>query len=193
MAQGAFPLSPSLRGRRVGLLGMGRIGKAIAHRLEAFGVSIAYHSRHAQADLPYTYRADPESLATQSDILIVVVPGGPATRHLVNARLLEALGPDGILINVARGSVVDEPALAAALQERRILAAGLDVFADEPRVPGVLLELDNVVLLPHVGSGTGHTRHLMSELMLDNLASWFAGQGPLTPVPETPWPRPANP
>jgi lactate dehydrogenase-like 2-hydroxyacid dehydrogenase len=186
--KGAFPLSPSLRGRRVGLVGMGRIGKAIAQRLAAFDVPLAYHSRHAQPGLPWAFYPDLEVLARESDVLIVIVPGGAETYHLIDSRILDALGPDGILINVARGSVVDEPALVLALQERRILAAGLDVFADEPRVPEALLTLDNVVLLPHVGSGTHHTRSRMSGLMLDNLASWLAGEGPLTPVAETPWP-----
>jgi len=125
------------------------------------------------------------------DAQLAILPGGPATKGLIDAPVLAALGPDGILINVARGSVVDEPALVEALRSGTILAAGLDVFADEPRVPQALLELDNVVLLPHVGSATHHTRGLMGRLVVDNLLAWFDGRGPLTPVPETPWPRTA--
>lgn len=185
---GAFPLSSTLRGRTVGMVGMGRIGRAIARRIEGFGLKLAYHSRRPQPDLPYPHFASLHALAEAVDTLIVIVPGGPATRHLVNADILAALGPDGVLVNVARGSVVDEPALLRALQDRTILAAGLDVFEDEPKVPDAFVDLDNVVLLPHVGSATHHTRAAMGQLVVDNLRSWFAGKGPLTPVPETPWP-----
>lgn len=127
-------------------------------------------------------------MAREVDTLMVIVPGGAATRNLINAEVLRALGPSGILINVARGSVVDEPALIKALQDRTIHAAGLDVFADEPAVPDELVAMENVVLLPHVGSASLHTREKMDQLVVDNLLSWFAGRGPLTPVPETPWP-----
>ena len=187
--QGNFPLGPTLRDRTVGLVGMGRIGKRIAQRLSAFEVPIVYHSRTARADVPYRHYPDLLAMAKDVDTLLAILPGGPATRGLIDAAVLAALGPDGILINVARGSVVDEPALVEALRSETILAAGLDVFADEPRVPQALLELDNVVLLPHVGSATRHTRGLMGRLVVDNLLSWFEGRGPLTPVPETPWPR----
>ena len=185
--EGGYRLTASLRGRRVGLIGMGRIGRAIAGRIEAFGLPVAYHARHAQGDLPYRHYPDLLALAREVDVLIAIVPGGPATRHMVNADVLAALGPDGILVNVARGSVVDEAALLAALKARTILGAGLDVFADEPRVPADFLALDNVVLLPHVGSATHHTRAAMGQLVVDNLVAWFEGRAPLTPVPETPW------
>jgi lactate dehydrogenase-like 2-hydroxyacid dehydrogenase len=187
--QGNFPLGPTLRDRTVGLVGMGRIGKRIAQRLSAFEVPIVYHSRTARPDVSYRHYPDLLAMAKDVDILLAILPGGPATKGLIDAQVLAALGPDGILINVARGSVVDEPALVEALRSGTILAAGLDVFADEPRVPQRLLELDNVVLLPHVASATHHTRGLMGRLVVDNLLSWFEGRGPLTPVPETPWPR----
>jgi len=189
--QGNFPLGPTLRDRTVGLVGMGRIGKRIAQRLSAFEVPIVYHSRTARPDVPYRHHPELLAMAKEVDILLAILPGGPATKGLIDAPVLAALGPDGILINVARGSVVDEPALVEALRSGTILAAGLDVFADEPRVPQALLELDNVVLLPHVGSATHHTRGLMGRLVVDNLLAWFDGRGPLTPVPETPWPRTA--
>ena len=182
--KGAFPLTPTLRGRTVGILGLGRIGKAIARRLEGFGVEIEYHGREQQAGVPYRYHATVLDLATSCDVLIVTVPGGPSTKQLIRYETLEALGPDGILLNVARGSVVDETALIRALQNRTILAAGLDAFEDEPRVPDALIAMEQVVLLPHVGSGSEHTRLAMGRLMIDNLVSWFEGRGPLTPVPE---------
>ncbi len=155
----------------------------------AFEVPIVYHSRTARPDVPYRHYPELLAMAKDVDTLLAILPGGPATQGLIDAAVLAALGPDGVLINVARGSVVDEPALVEALRSGTILAAGLDVFADEPRVPQPLLEMDNVVLLPHVGSATRHTRGLMGRLVVDNLLSWFAGRGPLTPVPETPWPR----
>jgi lactate dehydrogenase-like 2-hydroxyacid dehydrogenase len=182
-----FPLSASLRDRTVGLIGMGRIGRRIAKRLAAFDVPVAYHARHARADVPYRYYGDLRALARDVDTLIAIVPGGRETRHLVDAEVLAALGPRGIFVNVARGSVVDEAALIRALQGGTLHAAGLDVFADEPRVPKALLELDNVVAIPHCGSATHPTRAIMGKLVVDNLASWFDGRGPLTPVPETPW------
>jgi lactate dehydrogenase-like 2-hydroxyacid dehydrogenase len=182
-----YPLTTTLRGRKVGIIGLGRIGKAIAKRVEAFGVEVMYHGRSRQEGVPYAYHPTVTSLAEACDVLIAITPGGAETRHLINAEVLRALGPDGILINVARGSVVDERALIEALQNRTILAAGLDVFEDEPRVPGELIAMDHVVLLPHVASASVHTRNAMGQLVVDNLASWFAGKGPLTPVPETPW------
>lgn len=184
-----YPLTATLRGRRIGILGLGRIGRAIAGRAAAFGLAIAYHGRSRQPDVPYDYHETPADLARAVDILMVVAPGGAGTRHIVNAEVLEALGPDGVLINVARGSLVDETALIAALEAGTIRAAGLDVFADEPRVPERLIARDNVVLLPHVGSASVHTRNAMAQLVVDNLMSWFDGRGPLTPVPETPVPR----
>jgi lactate dehydrogenase-like 2-hydroxyacid dehydrogenase len=188
---GQFPLAPTLRDRTVGLVGMGRIGQRIARRIAAFDVPVVYHARRPRTDVPYRHHADLVAMARDVDTLVLIVPGGPATRHLVGAEVLAALGPRGILINVARGSVVDEPALVRALQDGTILAAGLDVFADEPRVPQALLAMDQVVLVPHIGSATHHTRAIMGRLVVDNIVSWFDGKGPLTPVPETPWPRAA--
>ncbi|WP_246164175.1 2-hydroxyacid dehydrogenase [Blastochloris sulfoviridis] len=182
-----FPLSPSLRDRSVGIYGMGRIGRAIARRLDAFGVPVAYFSRTAHADVPYPYHPDLVALARNVDTLIAIAPGTPETRAAINAEVLAALGPRGILINVARGSVVDEPALIEALKTGTILSAGLDVFADEPNVPAELIAMEHVVLLPHVGSAALYTRQAMAQLTIDNLVSWFEGRGPLTPVPETPW------
>jgi len=183
-----FPLSPTLRDRTIGIVGMGRIGKAIARRIEAFGVPIVYHSRKPAAGVAYKHYSNLVAMARDVDVLIVIVPGGPSTKNMINAEVLKALGPNGILINVARGSVVDEPALIEALKSKTILSAGLDVFAEEPRVPQELIEMDHVVLLPHVGSASHHTRRAMGQLLVDNLASWAKGAGPLTPVPETPWP-----
>ncbi len=180
----AYPLSATLRGRKVGILGLGRIGKAIAKRLEACDLEIEYHGRNPQAGVAYRYHATLIDLAKSCDVLMVVASGGAETKHMVNAGVLDALGPDGILINVGRGSVVDEAALVKALQDKRILSAGLDVFEDEPRVPAELIAIEQVVLLPHVGSASVHTRNAMGQLVVDNLVSWFAGKGALTPVPE---------
>lgn len=185
-----FPLSSSLRGRTVGIVGLGRIGKAIAKRAEAFGLAIVYHNRRPQTGVPYLYYPTLLQLAEACDILVVVTPGGAGTRHLIGPEELKALGSDGILINVARGSVVDEKALIAALRDGTIASAGLDVFEDEPNVPSALIDMDHVVLLPHVGSASRHTRDAMWQLVVDNILSWARGEGPLTPVPETPWPRP---
>ena len=185
----AFPLGPTLRDRTVGILGMGRIGKAIAKRLEAFSVPVVYHSRRPQADVAYRHYPDLVEMARAVDVLVAILPGGPATRHIINAEVLAALGANGILINVARGTVVDEAALLSALKSGTILAAGLDVFEDEPNVPEAFFALDNAVLLPHVGSATHYTRAAMGQLVVDNILSFFDGKGPLTPVAETPWPR----
>ncbi len=185
--EGSFPLTTSLRERRVGILGLGRIGRAIARRLEGFGVAIAYHGRTPQEDVPYAYHDSLLGLARAVDTLIVAAPGGPGTTGLVDAGVLAALGADGIVVNIARGSVIDEAALIAALQSGTILGAGLDVFENEPQVPQALIDLDQTVLLPHVGSGSHHTRAAMGRLLTDNLFSWFDGGGPVTPVPETPW------
>jgi lactate dehydrogenase-like 2-hydroxyacid dehydrogenase len=185
-----YPLTGTLRGRRVGIVGLGRIGKAIARRLEAFDLPIAYHGRSRQEDVAYAYHPTLVGLAEAVDVLVLVTPGGPETKGMVDAGVLRALGPDGVLINVARGSVVDERALIEALRDGVIASAGLDVFEDEPRVPAELVAMDHVVLLPHVGSASVHTRNAMGQLVVDNLASWFAGRGPVTPVPETPWSPP---
>jgi lactate dehydrogenase-like 2-hydroxyacid dehydrogenase len=183
-----YPLTKaSLRDRSVGLVGMGRIGRAIARRLEAFGVPIAYHARQPRPDLAYRHYPDLIEMARAVDILLVIVPGGPTTRNLIDAKVLEALGPEGILINMARGSVVDEPALIEALKQGKIMAAGLDVFAKEPHVPQDLIAMENVVLFPHLGSASKFTREKMDQLMVDNILAWAAGKPPLTPVPETPW------
>lgn len=184
-----FPLSPTLRGRKVGIIGLGRIGKAIARRLEGFGVTIAYHGRNRQADVAYTYYPTLRGMAEDCDVLIAITPGGSATQNLINAEVLKALGPNGVLINVARGSVVDEQALIDALQTGTILAAGLDVYPDEPRVRQEFIDMEQVVLLPHIASASVHTRNAMGQLVADNLVSWFEGKGPLTPVPETPYSR----
>lgn len=182
-----YPLTATLRGRSVGILGLGRIGLAIARRLEGFCVAIGYHGRRERTDVAYAYHPSLLEMARAVDVLIVAAPGGAATSGIVDAGILAALGPDGIVVNVARGSVVDEVALIAALQAGTILGAGLDVFAQEPHVPDALTALDQVVLLPHVGSGSLHTRDAMGQVVVDNLLSWFSGKGPLTPVPETPW------
>ncbi|MGO9697763.1 MAG: 2-hydroxyacid dehydrogenase [Xanthobacteraceae bacterium] len=185
--QGHYPLTKAtLRNRAVGIVGMGRIGKAIARRLEAFGVPVAYHSRNRQKGVSYKYYPKLIDMARDVDTLMVIVPGGAATANMINAEVLKALGPNGILINMARGSVVDEPALIEALKNRTIYSAGLDVFAKEPQVPRELMEMDNIVLFPHLGSSTEVTRAAMDQLVVDNILAWVAGKPPLTPVPETP-------
>ncbi|PZO01055.1 MAG: 2-hydroxyacid dehydrogenase [Hyphomicrobiales bacterium] len=182
-----YPLTTSLRKRSVGIVGLGRIGKAVASRVEAFGLPISYHGRSRQADVPYRYYPSLVEMAADVDTLISVAPGGTSTHHIINAEVLKALGPNGIVINVGRGTVIDETALIEALQNKTILSAGLDVFEDEPRVPAELIAIEHAVLLPHVGSASVHTREQMGQLVVDNLVSWFEGKGPLTPVPETPW------
>ena len=183
-----YPLTKAtLRNRTVGMVGMGAIGQAIARRLDAFGVPVVYHTRKPRRDVSYLHCPSLLEMARAVDILMVIVPGGPGTQNLINAEVLEALGPEGILINMARGSVVDEPALIKALQDKRIMAAGLDVFAKEPDVPQELIAMDNVVLFPHLGSASVYTREKMDQLVVDNIAAWAAGKPPLTPVAETPW------
>ena len=187
-AEKGYPLSKAtLRDRTVGMVGMGAIGQAIARRLAAFGVPVVYHTRKPRRDVSYLHCPSLIEMARAVDVLMVIVPGGPGTQNLINAEVLEALGPDGILINMARGSVVDESALIKALQDKRIMAAGLDVFAKEPDVPRELIAMDNVVLLPHLGSASLYTREKMDQLVVDNIAAWAAGKPPLTPVAETPW------
>jgi lactate dehydrogenase-like 2-hydroxyacid dehydrogenase len=189
-----YPLTrASLRNRTVGLVGMGRIGQAIARRLEAMQVSVVYHSRRPAAGLSYRHYPQLIDMARDVDILLVITPGGAGTRNLINAEVLAALGPDGILVNMARGSVVDQPALIKALQDKTIMSAGLDVFANEPEVPAELIAMDHVVLFPHLGSASVATRERMDRLVVDNLLSWAAGKGPLTPVAETPWPPKPRP
>ncbi|SFC59049.1 Lactate dehydrogenase [Nocardioides terrae] len=183
-SEGNYPLTHRVSGKRVGILGLGRIGSAIATRFEAFGCPVSYHQRTQMADSGYRYLPSPQELAAAVDILVVATAGGSGTRGLVSRDVLEALGSDGYLVNIARGSVVDQPALVDLLVSGRLAGAGLDVFADEPKVPEELLGLDNVVLLPHVGSGTVETRAAMERLTLDNLAAFLADGRVLTPVPE---------
>lgn len=185
--QGDYQLSASLRDRSVGIVGLGRIGKAIAHRCAAFGLPISYFGRNQQPDVAYRYYADLLAMARDVDTLIVVTPGGPATQQLINGAVLKALGPRGILINMSRGSVVDEAALIDALRNRSILAAGLDVFLGEPNINQAFFTLDNITLFPHVGSASTHTRDAMGQLVVDNLAAFAAGRPPKSPVPETPF------
>lgn len=182
-ARGEKPaLSGRVTGRRIGIVGLGRIGRAIAKRLDPVAGEILYHNRRAATDTPYRYVADPIDLARQSDILIVATSGGPEAANLVDAAMLDALGPDGVIVNISRGSVIDEDALVAALADGRIAGAGLDVFAAEPHVPPALLEMDQVVLQPHQGSATIHTRAAMADLVLANLDAHFAGKVLVTPV-----------
>jgi len=187
-AMGEYPLTrASLRDRSLGIVGMGRIGKAIAGRADAFGLPISYHARRQHADVAYKYYPDLIAMARDVDTLLVITPGGPETKNLINAAVLEALGPRGILINVARGTVVDEPALIAALKARTIMAAGLDVYWNEPKISPELLQLENAVLLPHVGSASQFTRDRMGQLVVDNVASFALRKPPVTPVAETPF------
>jgi lactate dehydrogenase-like 2-hydroxyacid dehydrogenase len=182
-----FPLSAgSLRDRTVGMVGMGRIGQAIARRLEASQVPVVYHTRKPVAELPNKHYPDLMEMAKAVDTLVVIVPGGAGTAKMINAEVMKALGPRGVIINVARGTVVDEQALIQALKSGTILAAGLDVFEREPNVPEELKAMQNVVLLPHIGSASVVTRNAMDQLVVDNLKVWFAGKPPLTPVAETP-------
>ena len=180
---GPMPLAQKVSGTRMGIVGLGRIGRAIAKRAEAFGMRIAYTGRHEQADSPYRFVPSAEALAAEVEFLVVITPGGAGTRKLIDARVLAALGSKGWLINVARGSVVDEAALVEALQKGTIAGAGLDVFENEPHVPEALFALDNVVLVPHVGSATWQTRQAMADLAFGNLQAHFAGQPLLSPVP----------
>jgi lactate dehydrogenase-like 2-hydroxyacid dehydrogenase len=177
---GPMGLAGRVHGSRLGIIGLGRIGRAIAHRAQAFGMAISYQGPRAYGDVPYTWYADPVALAHAVDHLILVCPGGEATRGLVGREVLAALGPQGVLVNVARGSVVDEVALIEALQNKVIAGAGLDVFADEPRVPAQLIAMEHVVLQPHHASGTHATRKAMGDLVLGNLAAYFASRPLLT-------------
>jgi len=182
-----YPLSVgSLRDRKIGIVGMGRIGQAIGRRLEASRVPVSYHSRNPAKGVSYKHYDNLIEMAKAVDTLIVIVPGGASTNKMINAEVMKALGPRGVIINVARGSVVDEQALVAALKSGTILAAGLDVFDKEPNVPDELKAMQNVVLLPHIGSASVVTRNAMDQLVVDNLKAWFAGKPPLTPVAETP-------
>jgi lactate dehydrogenase-like 2-hydroxyacid dehydrogenase len=188
--EGDFPVSPgTLRDRTVGIVGLGRIGAAIARRVAASAVPVVYHSRTERPEVPWRHYDSLLAMARDVDTLVVALPGGAGTIGMINAEVLEALGPRGVVINIGRGSTIDEDALIAALAERRIFAAGLDVFRNEPRIDPRFLGLDNAVLLPHVGSSSVLTRNAMEQLVADNLRSWFFEGKPLTPVAETPWPR----
>ena len=177
-----LPLTQHVSGKRLGIIGLGRIGRDIARRALAFDMKIAYHNRRRVSDSPFTYHARLVDLARNSDFLVAIVPGGSETYHMVNEEVMRALGPTGILVNVARGSVVDEQALVRCLQEGALGGAALDVFEDEPKVPAALLAMDNVVLQPHVASATHETRAAMGQLAVDNLLAHFAGKPALTPV-----------
>jgi lactate dehydrogenase-like 2-hydroxyacid dehydrogenase len=179
--KGPYPLTTSLGGKVMGVLGLGRIGEAVAKRAMACGMTIRYHNRNRK-DVPYPYDPDPVTLARNSDVLMIVTPGGAETKNLVGAAVLDALGPDGYLVNIARGSVVDEPVLLKYLQQKKIAGAGLDVFADEPRVPGEFFTLENAVLFPHVASATQETRKAMGDLQIENLRRHFSGRQVLTRV-----------
>lgn len=181
-ASADYPLTRQVSNTKVGIIGLGRIGLAIAKRLSAFGCVISYHNRNERPCSPYSYVGSPVELARGVDVLVVAAAGGDGTRRMVDADVLEALGPSGYLVNIARGSVVDEAALVDALTAGGLAGAGLDVFVDEPNVPQALLTLDNVVLLPHVGSGTVETRAAMEQLTLDNLDEFLRSGQLVTPV-----------
>ena len=180
---GSFRLTRSVQGRRVGILGLGRIGQTIADRCAAFDAEVHYHSR-SRKDVPYAYHESPAALAGAVEVLVAITPGGPETHHLVDAEVLRALGPEGLFFNVARGSVVDEDALVAALRDGTIAGAGLDVFEAEPRIPDALKTMENVVLTPHVASATHETRRAMGDLVVENLTRWLRDGTVRTPVPE---------
>jgi lactate dehydrogenase-like 2-hydroxyacid dehydrogenase len=184
-----YPLTKAtLRNRTVGMVGMGRIGQTIARRLEAMRVPVVYHSRRPAADVSYRHYPKLIDMARDVGILLVITPGGAETKNLIDAAVLAALGPEGILINMSRGSVVDEPALIKALEDKTIMSAGLDVYHNEPKVAAELIAMDNVVLFPHLGSATVATRERMDQLVVDNLLAWASGKAPPTAVRETPWP-----
>jgi lactate dehydrogenase-like 2-hydroxyacid dehydrogenase len=177
-----FPLATRVSGKRLGVLGLGRIGQAIAKRSTGFDMEVRYHSRRPMADVSWGYEASAAALADWADFLVVACAGGPSTRHLVSAEVLAALGPKGFLINISRGTVIDEQALVQALAGKRIAGAALDVFENEPHVPAALMSLDNVVLLPHVASNTHETRKAMNDLVASNLRSYFARGQLETPI-----------
>ena len=183
-AQAPFPLQRKVTGARLGLVGMGRIAKAIAKRAEAFSMSIAYTARTAKADLHYEFVPNVKDLAARSDFLLAITPGGTGTRGLINAEVLKALGPKGFFINIARGTVADQAALLDALKNGTIAGAGLDVFYDEPRIDPAFFTLPNVVLTPHMASGTFETRRAMADRLLDNLSAGLSGQKMPSAVPE---------
>ena len=180
--KGAMPLTDTIQGKTLGVIGMGRIGRAIAKRAEAFNLKIAYQGPNKKSDVSWPYYADLVALARDVDFLVAACPGGEATRGIVSRAVIDALGPKGVFVNISRGTVADEPALLEALQQGRLGGAGLDVFVDEPDVPAGFLALDNVVLQPHVGSASHQTRTAMGQLVIDNLAAHFSGKPLLTPI-----------
>lgn len=180
--EGMMALTTTLTGKTMGIIGYGRIGKAIARRAEAFEMDIAYHGRNKQEDVPHSYYDTAEALAKECDVLMLACPGGEATKGIVSRAVLEALGPAGYLVNIARGSVVDEVALLELLKANKIAGAALDVFENEPKIDETFFTLENVVLQPHVGSATEETRNAMSQLVVDNLAAHFAGKPLLTAI-----------
>lgn len=179
---GAFPFGVDLGGKTCGIAGLGRIGRSIATRAQAFGMKIAYYGPHIKTDVPYQYFSDLKQLAAAADFLILAMPGGEETRHMINEDILTALGPQSFLVNVARGSVLDEAALIRKLQAGELAGAGLDVFEQEPLGSSPLFEMDNVVVLPHIASATTETRHEMGHVVMRNLKAYFSGQPVLTPV-----------
>lgn len=181
-----FPFGVGLAGKTCGIVGLGRIGRSVAKRAEAFGLNISYYGPHHKPDVPYHYYDDLHAMAEASDFLILALPGGGDTRNIIDARILSALGPEGFLINVARGSVVDEPALIQALQAGQIAGAGLDVFETEPLTHSPLIDMDNVVLLPHIASATVETRTEMCHVVMANLKAHFEGRPVLNPVMDMP-------
>lgn len=178
-----FPLGTSVSHKKLGIVGLGRIGMAIAQRAAGFNMDIRYYNRNQRNDVGYGYAASLEELAQWADFLVVATVGGPSTRHLIDTRILNALGPNGIIVNISRGSVIDEQAMVKALLDGRLGGAGLDVFENEPKVPDELKSLDNVVLVPHIGSATSETRRAMAALVLENALSWAAKGQLVTPVP----------
>lgn len=180
--KGQYPLTRKVSGKKLGIVGFGRIGKEIAKRAAGFDMDIRYHNRRPDPSADYGYEADLEALASWADFLVLACPGGDSTHHLIDAEVLAALGAEGILVNISRGSVVDEPALVAALQAGTLGGAGLDVFEDEPRVPEALFAMPNVVLLPHVGSATEETRLAMENLVFDNLDAFIERGELITPL-----------
>lgn len=182
--EGNAPLTRSVAGKTVGIVGLGRIGEAIAEKLSVFNCQVVYHSRNQKPAVELKYYGDLVEMAADSDALIVITPGGAATNKLINRQVIEALGPEGTLVNVARGTVVDEAEMVSALQDGRLGSAGLDVFENEPQVPEVLFAMDNVTLTPHVASATWETRQAMSDLVVENLVTYFGSGKPVTPVPE---------
>jgi lactate dehydrogenase-like 2-hydroxyacid dehydrogenase len=180
-SKGAMPLAETIQGKTLGVIGLGRIGKEIARRAEAFNLKIAYQGPNKKKDVSWPYFKDPVELAKEVDFIVASCPGGEATRGVVSRAVLEALGPKGVFVNISRGSVADETAMVELLKEGKLGGAGLDVFVDEPRVPEALFAMDNVVLQPHVGSATHPTRAAMGQLVVDNLAAYFAKKPLLTP------------